>query len=137
MKNESEYELNQKIIDLMAGLGFSSSKFADFIGVSRPVISHIVAKRNNPSLEIVQKIALKLPELGLDWTFPGRDLDIFLLNKIADRLEAEDIFSSSSNKTDSESTTKDLESKVKSIVRVVVYYSDNTYTEIPSSMTPI
>ncbi len=137
MKNESEYELNQKIIDLMAGLGFSSSKFADFIGVSRPVISHIVAKRNNPSLEIVQKIALKLPELGLDWTFPGRDLDIFLLNKIADRLEAEDIFSSSSNKTDSESTTQDLESKVKSIVRVVVYYSDNTYTEIPSSMTPI
>ncbi len=130
MKEDNEFELNGKIVEIMSELGFSSSKFADFIGISRPVMSHIVAKRNKASLEIVQRIALKLPELGLNWTFPKAKLDYVLLNKIADRIEKEALL----NPDDKSETIEKTDAfKSKHIVRVVVYYSDNTYTEIPSA----
>jgi DNA-binding XRE family transcriptional regulator len=128
MKNEDNFKLNQKIIEIMTELGFSSSRFADFIGVSRPVISHIVAKRNNPSLEIVHKIVRKIPELGMEWTFDDIELDKELLTKIADRLERETILAGETSEVSTEQ--KHDEAKAKSIVRVVVFYSDNTYSEI-------
>ncbi len=59
--------LNQKIKQFIIDKDLTSTKFADEIGVPRPSISHILSDRNKPSLEIVQKMYRRYPELGFNW----------------------------------------------------------------------
>lgn len=51
--------------------GMMQSQFADFIEVNRPTLSHILAGRNNPSLEVVMKIHQKFPRINLSWLLDG------------------------------------------------------------------
>ncbi len=59
--------LNEKIKKFIIEKDLTSTKFADEIGVPRPSISHILSDRNKPSLEIVQKMYRRYPELGFNW----------------------------------------------------------------------
>ena len=59
----------QKIIDLEK---LTASKFADIIGVQRSSVSHIISGRNKPSLDFVQKILSKFPEINTDWLLSGK-----------------------------------------------------------------
>lgn len=59
--------LSDKIKQIMAEKSLSPSHFADAIGVQRSSISHILAGRNKPSFEIIQKIIKKFPDIGFDW----------------------------------------------------------------------
>ncbi len=59
--------LNEKIRKFITERDLTSTKFADEIGVPRPSISHILSDRNKPSLEIIQKMYKRYPELGLNW----------------------------------------------------------------------
>ena len=51
----------------MEAKNLTPSRFADEIGVPRPIMSHILAGRNKPSLDMIQKIARRFPELGTAW----------------------------------------------------------------------
>lgn len=59
--------LNDKVKQIIVNSGFSPSHFADEIGVQRSSISHILANRNKPSFDILQKIIKRFPQLGYDW----------------------------------------------------------------------
>jgi len=59
--------LNNTIKSFIVSKNLSPSKFADEIGVQRSSISHILSGRNKPSLDIVQKIIRRYPEIGTDW----------------------------------------------------------------------
>lgn len=58
--------------ELIDELGMSSAEFADRIGVSRAIVSHIQSGRNKPSLSVVQKIASEFPEVSLSWLINGQ-----------------------------------------------------------------
>ena len=60
-------DLNDKIKQILVDKSISPSHFADEIGVQRSSISHILAGRNRPSLDIVQKIVRRYPDLGMEW----------------------------------------------------------------------
>ncbi|NVO33060.1 helix-turn-helix domain-containing protein, partial [Hymenobacter lapidiphilus] len=60
-----------RIQELLRVRELSSSQFADAIGVSRPVVSHILSGRNKPSLEVVQKVIAAFPDLSLSWLLNG------------------------------------------------------------------
>lgn len=45
--------------------------FADEISVARPVMSHILSARNKASLEVVQKIIQRFPEVSPGWLITG------------------------------------------------------------------
>lgn len=51
----------------------NASQFSDAIGIQRATISHILAGRNNPSLDIVMKILAKFPEISPDWLLSGKE----------------------------------------------------------------
>lgn len=140
-------ELNQKIAVIINRLGLTSSKFADYIDVSRPIISHIIAGRNKPSLEIIQKILAKFPELGIEWTFDGNLLDDEMLTILADRVERDrykeethklresNIFDSPlslpgifNSQAESNSTKTN-----KKITKIVVFYEDQSFSEFNPS----
>lgn len=50
----------------------NSSKFADEIGVQRSCISHILSGRNNPSLDLIQKILLRFDYINAEWLITGK-----------------------------------------------------------------
>lgn len=63
--------MNKRIEKLLAEIDMSPSLFADAIGVQRATISHILSGRNNPSLDLVQKVLSRFPELNPDWILSG------------------------------------------------------------------
>ncbi len=67
-------DLNDKIKQILVDKSISPSHFADEIGVQRSSVSHILAGRNKPSLDIVQKIIRRYPDLGMEWIMDEEDL---------------------------------------------------------------
>ena len=50
----------------------NASYFADYIGVSRPAMNHILKERNNPSLDVILKILEKYNNINTDWLLFGK-----------------------------------------------------------------
>jgi transcriptional regulator with XRE-family HTH domain len=65
-------EMMDRIRMLLDAEKINSAKFAEAIGVQRSAISHILAGRNNPSFDIIQRIALKFPKINLEWLITGK-----------------------------------------------------------------
>lgn len=64
--------MRERIKEIIDREGMSQSQFADFIGVNRPTLSHVIAGRNNPSMEIVMKIHHKFPKINILWLLDGK-----------------------------------------------------------------
>ncbi|MBR5149451.1 MAG: helix-turn-helix transcriptional regulator [Bacteroidaceae bacterium] len=63
--------MRERIKQIIEHEGMTQSQFADFIGVNRPTLSHVIAGRNNPSMEIVMKIHQKFPKINILWLLDG------------------------------------------------------------------
>lgn len=61
-----------RITLLLKARNISASQFADEIGVQRSSISHVLSGRNKPSLDFIQKILVKYPEINPDWLLFGK-----------------------------------------------------------------
>jgi transcriptional regulator with XRE-family HTH domain len=55
----------------MTTKNISPIQFASIIGVQRSGISHILSGRNKPSLDFIQKILAKFPDINADWLVQG------------------------------------------------------------------
>jgi transcriptional regulator with XRE-family HTH domain len=64
--------MNERIQLILKTKDISASKFADEIGVQRSSISHILSGRNNPSLDFIQKILKRFPDISPDWILTGK-----------------------------------------------------------------
>lgn len=63
--------MRERIKEIIEREGMVQSQFADYIGVNRPTLSHILAGRNNPSMEVVMKIHHKFPKINILWLLDG------------------------------------------------------------------
>ncbi|MFB6317541.1 helix-turn-helix transcriptional regulator [Saccharicrinis sp. FJH54] len=63
--------MKDRIAELIEKEGLTPSRFADLIEVQRSNISHILAGRNKPSLDFLQKIIASFPEISGDWLLSG------------------------------------------------------------------
>lgn len=66
-----EHLLAERVKEIMEDLGYTPSSFADTIDVPRPIISHILSGRNKPSLDVIQKVLMRFPELNPWWLLTG------------------------------------------------------------------
>jgi len=125
----------------------SYSKFADIVGIERSGVSHLINGRNNPSLDVIQKILETFEYINTDW---------LLLNKgpmiKEDKIETQEkLFSEiPDNKTEEQiNETKRTDNSIsetnlindtkkknifdsredKKIVKIVIFYSDKTFSE--------
>jgi transcriptional regulator with XRE-family HTH domain len=64
--------MKDRISKFLTTESISPSKFADEIGVQRSSISHIISGRNNPSLELIQKILNRYDFVNPDWLILGK-----------------------------------------------------------------
>ena len=71
-----------RIKELIEELGYSAGQFADVVKINRSRLSHIITGRNNPSLEIVQAIIKRFPEINPLWLLIGNE-PMFLVDSPA------------------------------------------------------
>jgi transcriptional regulator with XRE-family HTH domain len=60
-----------RIKEILNHYDLTPSKFADILDVPRSTISHILSERNKPSLEFIQKVLDKFPEIETNWLVRG------------------------------------------------------------------
>jgi transcriptional regulator with XRE-family HTH domain len=63
--------MTERILSIIKYFNLSPSDFAEKIGVQRSSISHLISGRNKPSLEFIQKILSRFPEINPEWILSG------------------------------------------------------------------
>ncbi len=150
--------MQDRLNKLLISEKLNPSKFAELIGVQRSSISHMLSGRNKPSFDVIQLILRKFSSINPEWLIMGTgemykksiqtnlfdQANVFSekpsneFNKYAEN-ENKSISNSKKtvleNKSDqsiAESTQTLLPEKAindKKVDRVVIFYSDKTFTE--------
>lgn len=63
--------MRERIKEIIEREGMSQGQFADYIGINRPTLSHVIAGRNNPSMDVVMKIHQHFPKINILWLLDG------------------------------------------------------------------
>jgi transcriptional regulator with XRE-family HTH domain len=63
--------MKDRIQRLIDDKNLTPSRFADEVGLNRPAVSHILNGRNNPSMDALQKILKRFPEISGSWLLTG------------------------------------------------------------------
>ena len=134
--------MKDQIQEILGRYQINAAEFAKIIGVNPSGISHILSgRRNYLSIETILKIVERFPEIDLDWLILGagdmkRNEDL----KAQTELPVEPIIESpkiaEQDKEDDQTTKKEVVKENpepihgKYAVKIVVFYSDNTYQEL-------
>lgn len=129
--------------------GMTNASFADEIGVQRSSISHVLAGRNKPSIDFIQKILTTFPKVNADWLITGkkigRTLDATEEDVVAKPKKENVVPNSALDATlkeeeqggynadssrDSGYKTQDNESSQRKITKILVFYDDGTFEEM-------
>lgn len=137
--------MNRRLQQFLAAENISQSQFADTIGVARASISHILAGRNKPGFDFIERTAKHFPELNLDWLITGRG-KMYGSVKTASEAPAEPISPLPASDvpglfdeldTPNNALTNPLDridqtlNNQRSISKVIVFFTDGSFQEIP------
>lgn len=124
-------DLTEKIKQILIDKNITPSLFADEIGIQRSSMSHILAGRNKPSLDMVQKIVKRFPDLGISWILDDEPLPVIApeaLNEPA--LESRKKVVAAPQPTQPNVVKeKPVVLPEKKIEKVLIFYSDGTFQE--------
>lgn len=122
--------MNKRLQQFLAAENITQARFAETIGVARAGVSHVLSGRNKPSFEFLDSMARNYPTLSLEWLISGRGK----MYKDGRQAETTQILDSHEPELFSEAAQipemQTVESNDRSIVKVVLFYSDGTYQEI-------
>lgn len=118
-----ESELSERLQIIIDLKEMQPSKFADEISVQRSSMSHIIAGRNKPSLDFLQKVVQRFPEVNINWLLSGIGEPTFAPKTAIPDADIE--ISTEFEKEKSKS--KEVPNKEKEIERIVVFYSDKSF----------
>jgi transcriptional regulator with XRE-family HTH domain len=126
-------DLAEKIKQIISDKNLTPSLFADEIGIQRSSVSHILAGRNRPSLDIVQKIVKRFPDLGLHWILDDQPLpEVIDFTPKASTAMRKEVASQSVAPAKEQLPPQQVGIAVpeKRVERIVIFYSDGTYKEL-------
>ena len=95
----------------------NASSLADKIGVQRSSLSHILSKRNKPSLDFILKIEKKFEKIDLNWLLFGK-------SSFEDIKENDQ---KNPNFTDLNSKTNHFDVKKTKIKEIIHLYEDGSF----------
>jgi len=143
--------MNTRLEQFLSAENISQAQFAETIGVARASISHILAGRNKPGYDFISSLMLHYPRLNVDWLFFGKGkMYKDMAGSVSQAVLPEEpiettLFSDEKPEEipaeeaihvqipDSREDTKTIEPKPasqKRISRIIVFYDDNTFTEL-------
>lgn len=132
--------MTERIMKIMESEDLIPSKFAEEIGIQHSTISHLLAGRNNPSLNLVTKILERFPTISTDWLLFGKG-NMYGQKQVGQPSLFTEWEEQSPSTEQSKphlpiDTEKALENaqifsptpiEKRSITKIMVFYSDNTY----------
>lgn len=134
-----------RILLILKVRNLTASKFADDIGVQRSSISHIISGRNLPSLDLVQKILKKYPEINSEWLLSGvgpmsksatNDFFIPEIKEIEKPAVVQpDLFDISENRTDVQDIDKEVHIPVEAIIEPVLELDKTPEIEVSGQIS--
>lgn len=112
---------------LLEQLRLSPSEFADRIGVQRSSVSHVMAGRNKPGIDFLEKILNAFPEIDITWLITGKKGQITNLikeesNAVADSRPVKEI---PGNATENKKTP--LPYDEEAVDHIILVYKNNTF----------
>ncbi|MDR0812349.1 MAG: helix-turn-helix domain-containing protein [Paludibacter sp.] len=145
--------MKERIAELMRMSKLTQGKFADMIGISAAQVSQMISGgRDNPGLDIIQKLSNAFPEISPDWLISGkmpmyrretysRQHSLFDFEN-----EKHDVERVSSTPTPPKNVPKNPPKEIKeepkpetppilpvkeskTVKKIIVYYSDSTFEE--------
>lgn len=117
--------INERFKQLLKILNIAPSQFADTMGVPRATISHLLAGRNKPSIDFINKLHEAFPHININWLLFG-ELPIFE-NAAARETETKHPLPSFPV-SDYEKITG------KRIDKIIIFYSDQTFELFHASL---
>ncbi len=141
--------MKDRIQRLIDDKNLTPSRFADEVGLNRPAVSHILNGRNNPSMDALQKILKRFPEISGSWLLTGEgsmyqfnterdsptlfdENPVNTPNRTAENEYAQDFRSKSPEKSIQQIDYQSLiptKSRTVKVKKIAIFYSDNTYEE--------
>lgn len=141
--------MKDRIQRLIDDKNLTPSRFADEVGLNRPAVSHILNGRNNPSMDALQKILKRFPEISGSWLLTGEgsmyqfnterdsptlfdENPVNTPNRTAENEYAQDFRSNSPEKAIQQIDYQSLiptKSRTVKVKKIAIFYSDNTYEE--------
>ena len=143
--------MKDRIIQIMEMENLSSTLFAEKLGISKAVVSHILNGRNNPSLDVVSRIIQEMPYINSDWLINGdgkmlkdgydekkilQNKDLFAnepLNSIGRYNNSKESPLSIGDETENDVQSiaseqlRPVVTSAKKITQIIIYYDDNTF----------
>ena len=114
----------KRLIEIMDNHQLNAAAFAEKIGVQRSSVSHILSKRNKPSLDFILKIYNAFEEVTLDWLLldekEGKEGPSPLLVKTKND-------KSLIINPDESSTNYNNEKKNEDVIQIVQLYKDGSF----------
>lgn len=149
--------MNKRLQQFLAAENISQSQLADTLGVARASVSHIVAGRNKPGFDFIERLLTHYPDLNLEWLISGRGrmyrndtktVPEAPVGPIPPLPGEEDgtLFAGQTNPTKTDSPTPlspqnysifDLDNNnqqsnnQKNISKIIIFYSDGSFQELP------
>ena len=143
--------MKDKLRDLLESEGLKPGQFAEMLGINPAGVSHLLAGRNKPGFELLQKILRRFPRVNPDWllldqgamyrttvseststvTEPEPANSIGSVNETAPIASSGNLFEEQPTTPRMPSQQKGTSSKAN-VARVVIFYEDQTF----ESFTP-
>lgn len=64
--------MQERLKQFLHAENITPSQFADYLGVQRSGVSHILAGRNKPGFEFIERMLHRYPALNADWLITGK-----------------------------------------------------------------
>ena len=133
--------MKDRILQLLEEKAMTLAAFADEIGVERSTMSHIKSGRSNPSLDVALKILERFPEVSTDWLILGKgsmfgqitnpyEPTLFDQTQPTVSYTAEYAQKQAPETVSQPTSLQNEPSTQRSIVRVILFYDDNTFEQI-------
>ena len=130
-----EDQIDKRLKLLLENERLTSSQFAKIVGYMPSSISHILSGRNKPGFDFIQEILKKFDTINPEWLILGRGEIYKTTDKVIDNSKKSTIkesINTSQVKYEPDSpyvSNVKVETDGKVIVKVLVFYSDKTFTE--------
>ena len=124
-------EIVERIKIIMEKEGFSSAEFADRLTVGRPLLSHVLGGRNNPSLQLLMKITEHFPAYNIDWIVHGKESTQLPEGSIATKKDEPNLASIQQNESMQTIHPENKNEPVhkSEVIRTLLFFKDGTFEE--------
>jgi transcriptional regulator with XRE-family HTH domain len=135
-------DITERIKEVITGHNMTPKAFAEKVGENPSKLSHIFSGRNNPSLALVMKICQAYPDVRVNWLLgldnnengqaftPSRPVAVDGVIDFSENDEPQESNAVSEPERKPVADEYKPTLKSKSIKKIIVFYSDNTFDEV-------